>query len=336
MLHHRADCKSVAWVSLYFLLTLISWNAAQLHALAIITLAYFSFACACITHNTMHTPVFTDPRLESVWRSALSLTYGHPVSTFVPGHNISHHKFTQTAKDAMRTTKLRYTRNWLNLVMFQPTVALDVFRMDVRYGLLMRHLGDPYFQTCMREWALLLSSQVALLLLHPAKFFWLVYLPHLFAQTAIVSMNFLQHDGTDDSMASINSSRNFVGPVVNFLTFNNGLHTIHHLKPKLHWSRLPAAHAALVASQCHPALNQRCMARYMFRAFVYPGTRVDYQGQPVRLPDVEEDTDWTLLYAPEGVQREEYDVGLQGLLCGGALGALKVLCPVYSPVFKVD
>jgi len=33
----------------------------------------------------------------------------------------------------MRTTKLRYKWNLMNGIMFQPTVAWDVFKMDIRY-----------------------------------------------------------------------------------------------------------------------------------------------------------------------------------------------------------
>ena len=35
--------------------------------------------------------------------------------------------------DPMRTSKLRFKWNLLNGVLFQPTVAWDVFKMDVRY-----------------------------------------------------------------------------------------------------------------------------------------------------------------------------------------------------------
>ena len=95
----------------------------------------------------------------------------------------------------------------------------------------------------------------------------------IYAQVAIVTMNHLQHDGCDDEINSINSARNFVGPVINFFTFNNGYHLVHHLKPKLHWSLLPAEHERLVAGKAHEALNQRCMATYMFCAYIYPETR---------------------------------------------------------------
>jgi len=51
----------------------------------------------------------------------------------------------------------------------------------------------------------------------------------------------LQHDGCDEGN-NINSARNFTGSIINYLTFNNGYHTIHHMNPKLHWSKLPEMH----------------------------------------------------------------------------------------------
>lgn len=340
MLVHARDVWSIIWVGLYFSLTWWVWvsNAGTLYeqALAVCLLAYFSFSGACITHNSVHTRVFRSKHMEHAWHHLLSLTYGHPVCTFVPGHCISHHKYTQTPKDAMRTSKLRYRWNLLNLLLYQPTVALDVFKMDVRYSLLMRHCRDQYFWTCVQEWLFLLLTQAALIALDPKKFVMFVYLPHLWAQVAIVTMNHLQHDGCDDEINSINSARNFVGPVINFFTFNNGYHLVHHLKPKLHWSLLPAEHERLVAGKAHEALNQRCMATYMFCAYIYPGKRVDYTGKPVTLPPEQPDQDWSLEYAPAGVQLQDYAFSGWNLAGCGMVSLAKVLCPVYSPVFKVD
>ena len=58
-----------------------------------------------------------------VWQALLSLTYGHTVSTYVPGHNLSHHKYTQQPKDVMRTTKLRFNWNLWNGLFFQQSVV---------------------------------------------------------------------------------------------------------------------------------------------------------------------------------------------------------------------
>ena len=124
MLRHATDQRCVLWVFLYFLLTAVVWRMDWIAS--VIVLCYFSFAGACITHDSMHARTFTDENAEILWRHALSLTYGHPVSTFIPGHNLSHHRHTQTTMDPMRTTKLRYQWHWMNLLLFQPTVAWDV------------------------------------------------------------------------------------------------------------------------------------------------------------------------------------------------------------------
>ena len=175
-----------------------------------------------------------------------------------------------------------------------------------------------------------------------------VWLPHFFAQWAIVTMNMLQHDGCDPEIDSdsggefknYNSARNFVGPVINFLAFNNGYHTIHHMHPTMHWSELAAEHERQVKSKCHPALNQRCMARYIFEAFIYPGRRVDYLGKPVVMPDGPEpaDEDWSMEHADDGMTLEQYDLDMTtiGILKALPLLPLKLLCPMYSPVNKVD
>ena len=44
----------------------------------------------------------------------LTISYGHPSSTYVPGHNLSHHKYTQSEKDFMRTSKVNFKWNLLN------------------------------------------------------------------------------------------------------------------------------------------------------------------------------------------------------------------------------
>lgn len=44
------------------------------------------------------------------------------------------------------------------------------------------------------------------------------------AKDMIVTLNLLQHDGCDPH-SPVNHSRNFVGPILNFLCFNNGART---------------------------------------------------------------------------------------------------------------
>ncbi|KFA80879.1 hypothetical protein S40288_11604 [Stachybotrys chartarum IBT 40288] len=78
-----------------------------------------------------------------------------------------------------------------------------------------------------------------------------------------------------------NFARNFTGQTLNYLCFNNGYHTVHHLHPGLHWSILPQKHQELIAPHIAPSLEISNILFYMWRSFIYPGLRLDYKGHPL-------------------------------------------------------
>jgi fatty acid desaturase len=287
-------------------LAALTLGSAGLVLLRVAVLCYYAFAVACVTHNALHTRTFQSETAERVYHQVLTVAYGHVVSSFLPGHVLSHHRHTQTPLDPMRTSKMSYRLHLLNLVLFHATVAPDVLRLDVRYTLLQRAQGGGFWRRSCWEWGALLLSQGALLLWDWRSFGLYVFVPHVFAQWGIVTMNMLQHDGcdvpsADNVRAQYNSSRNFTGALLNFLTFNNGLHTIHHLFPTMHWSRLPAEHAK-IRHRIHPALLQTSMPAYLFTTFVWPGRRTHYLGGDVdQAPDTPAGLcraeDWTAAHA---------------------------------------
>ncbi|KAJ3024737.1 UNVERIFIED_CONTAM: hypothetical protein HDU68_007814 [Siphonaria sp. JEL0065] len=99
-------------------------------------------------------------------------------------------------------------------------------------------------------------------------------------------------------LLNINTSRNFTGSITNFLFFNNGYHNIHHIKPILHWSKLPEAHQQLVKLHIHPSLDQENMLTYFFHTFVL-NNRTMYNGKPYD-PDTDEGPE------PESVEWFKY------------------------------
>jgi len=321
MLANRYDVFSVLHVCVYFAVCHFAWvrhDATQwMQAwLSTALVSYYAFACGCVAHNSMHCRTFEHRGLETAYHQILTLTFGHPVSTLVPGHNLSHHRHTQTTLDAMRTSKVRFEWHFLNLLLFQPTVARDVFAVDMRYLSMQKMMNRAFFGQACAQFAVLLVSQAVLLWMDWRRFLLYVYLPHVFAQWAIVTMNLLQHDGchvpcSDDTPAQrYNTARNFTGRVLNLLTFNNGYHTIHHMFPRMHWSRLREEHNRQVKPHIHPALEQSSLGVYLFRTFVFPGRRLDYLGAPVVLAPEQPDEDWTLQYAAPGLVLEDYDVDM--------------------------
>lgn len=301
MLRYRADLRTIAFMGVFFALVAVQWLLPQasifdggawwLAAPLFVLTCFFSFFCAVATHNTIHSPVFEKRSHNRVFQTVLTLTYGHPVSAFVPGHNLSHHKHTQTRKDVMRTSKTRFSWNLLNGLFFIVKVAPAIMRGESLYFKTMKERLPAWYRQYQIEFWVLHGLYLALFIADWKKALVLVFLPHKYAAWGIVTMNLIQHDGTDEN-SEYNHSRNFVGKLVNWFTFNNGFHTIHHVHPGLHWSLTPEAHAREIAPHIHPALDQRSLLAYIVRTYVWPGKRLTYEGKPVVLPEEGPDENW--------------------------------------------
>lgn len=294
MLRYRADVRTLVFTAIYFSLVALQWVWSPKLWVAVplfVLTCFFSFFGAVATHNTVHCPVFKARWMNRVFQVVLTCTYGHPVSAFVPGHNLSHHKHTQSPRDVMRTTKVRYRWHLLNGLFFIAHVGNDIMKGDIRYLRAMLKRNPPWARQMLLEFAVLYAAYGALLFLDWKKFLVFVFLPHKYAAWGIITMNMLQHDGADEN-SEYDHSRNFVGKLVNFWTYNNGFHTIHHMEPGLHWSLAPAEHAKRVAPFIHPNLDQKSLLAYLWRTFGWPGKRMTYDGKPLVLPPPVPDEEW--------------------------------------------
>jgi fatty acid desaturase len=108
----------------------------------------------------------------------------------------------------------------------------------------------------------------ALLLLRPVETLIYIGIPYLFGQWLIVASNHLQHVGCDPD-SDYNHSRNCTGRLANWWFFNNGYHTAHHLRPNLHWCRLPEFHES-IRFQIDPRLDRRSLLATLWELYVYP------------------------------------------------------------------
>ncbi|MDX2089616.1 MAG: fatty acid desaturase [Kofleriaceae bacterium] len=300
MLRYKADRRTIAFVGTYYALVALAlsielpWPASI--ALAV-SMSFLSFFCAVITHNTVHTPVFKSRTLNRIFQVFLSLTYGHPVSMFVPGHNLSHHKYLQTPKDRMRTDKMRFGWNLLNQLFFNFAVGGAIFKDNAEYAKAMRTKRPVWYRQLMIElgaYAVFLLATLAISIWQdgsPWRFLVFIVIPHQYAVWGIAGINFVQHDGTEPGHA-YNHSRNFTGKLVNWFTFNNGFHGIHHMHPGLHWSLAPGVHAKELAPFVDPRLEEPSLLAYCFRAYIWPGRRLRFDGTPVVLGPSVPDEPW--------------------------------------------
>jgi fatty acid desaturase len=294
MLRFRADLRTLGFLVFYFGLVVGQWIWAPTGAVGValvICTCLVSWICAVIAHNTVHSPVFKQRVLNKIFQVWVSLSYGFPISDYVPGHNLSHHRFTQQPEDVMRTTRVHFRWNLLNFLMFMPAVTPGILRGNAKFQAVLGSRAAAWKRQLVIEAVVVWSVKVLCLVLDWKKALLYVVLPHLFANWGIVSVNFLQHDGCDPDHP-VNHSRNFVGKFFNWCTLNNGYHGMHHLVPGMHWSLLPQAHAKQIAPTIHPALDQRSLLVYVWKTFIYPGKRVRFDGTPLVIEADAPDRDW--------------------------------------------
>lgn len=291
MLKYREDSRSITVVILYFVFATFLWFYPERDWIWLSFLAAtftVSFLGAVIAHNSLHCPIFIKNWMNRVFQVGLTLTYGFPVSEYVPGHNLSHHLFVQQRKDVMRTSKVRFQWGILNILTFFPAVAVGITRTNYRYVSTMKEKNRRWYRQLKLEMATTWSVKAVLLAIDWRKALVIIVLPHVLAVWGITTINFFQHDGCNPQ-SKYNHSRNFVGRLFNFIMFNNGFHGIHHMYPELHWSKLPEAHARLLKPYIDPRLD-RNFFEYLFKMLF--SKRINFDGTPVVLENDQVDEDW--------------------------------------------
>ncbi|HZJ52986.1 MAG TPA: fatty acid desaturase [Myxococcaceae bacterium] len=294
LLRFSADRRTLGILLVYAALVVAAWVLlpdGPLQVIAIPLLGYSSWLCAVVAHNTVHAPVFHRRWLNSAFQVWVSLSYGFPISDYIPGHNLSHHRFLQAREDVMRTSKVRFRWNLLNLVSFPFAVTPGILRGNARYKKLKGR--EAWRRQLQLEVVVVWAVKIGLLALDWRKALCLVVLPQLLANLGIVGINYFWHDGCDPEHP-VNHSRNFTGRFLNYVALNNGYHGMHHEESGLHWSLLPEAHTRRIRPGLHPALEQPSLLAYAWRTFVYPGRRETFDGKPVSFRENDGDLDWVL------------------------------------------
>ncbi len=303
---YQADRRSVAFLSVYYAVVIAAWSIPTSWPARVALMLFFcfsSFTAAIMSHNTAHTPLFRERWKNAIWGVLLSMAFGGPVAGFVPGHNLSHHAHLGTEMDNVRHGKARFRWNFLNQALFFFLVLPSILRNEQRYWAEVKHdprVKDWAFQYRLENWALNLYLFLPLVLDAialqgvPWRALMFVLIPKVYGVWGIFGTNYWQHDGCDTE-SEYNHSRSFMSPVLNYFAFNNGFHAVHHDRPELHWSLLPAYHAANYHGRCHPSLEQKSLFLYLCRTCLWPAKRETYDGKPVVLPPASPDVDWPIV-----------------------------------------
>jgi fatty acid desaturase len=257
--------RSVATVCVAVALLLVPQFVALPPGLILIT---FVACCAShvVVHNHNHQPIFTTDSANVAFNLLATFARGHCASDVYVAHVLNHHAEQGRAGDWIRPSLGGEGHRLVRLARFIVRAAASMLRERRRLGWEgMWRLPEP-FRTSIVVEKIFLPCVIVALALHDWRAFLLFCaLPWAGALAWLVGVNYVQHEGCDPGNA-YGHSRNFTGAFTNWLLFNNGYHTAHHLEPTLHWSELAHKHrsiAALIAVE----LNQPSAARYMLREY---------------------------------------------------------------------
>jgi fatty acid desaturase len=275
-LRFAADWRTLLWAFVLFpgVAALAYANPTRLWWVVPLSL-YTGFCSGVLAHYHNHCPVFVSRPMNALYSIWLSIFYGYPIFAWIPTHNANHHKFVNGPGDA--TITWRYThRDSL------PAAVVYFFISSYWQAGLIKGFIVQARASNPRQYRQILAQYAAVIGAHGSMFALAVHLRGLrlgaltylasFGATAgmalwgMMFINYIQHILCDPSSA-YDHSRNFVGPLANWLVFNSGYHTAHHEKAGAHWSTLPALHATM-ADKIDPELNQPSISGYLVRTYL--------------------------------------------------------------------
>jgi beta-carotene hydroxylase len=276
ILSNRRDRRSLFWsLGLFPLpIAVAFWKPEATLWIAPLTL-YLAFCAGVLTHYHNHVGVFqnrTLNRLYSVW---LSVFYGFPIFSWIPTHNLNHHRYTNGPKDATSTFRSGNKDTFWELLYYPIRSSAWQFPALRDYVRLLKTKRRSDYRWAMAQIVVLVLANLlvlgALVARHGAQLGSVAYLaamllPALMAPYFMMFINYLQHVGCDP-MSVDNHSRNFVGRWENWLVFEAGLHTVHHEHPTTHWSEYPALHAARQGA-IEPVLEQRNVFAFLVHRYL--------------------------------------------------------------------
>ena len=253
---------------------------------------FMSVSVAVMAHNHNHLPMWKSKFMNVLTDNWLTVFYGFPVFAWIPTHNANHHKYVNTDPDYTKTWRFTERNNLLTVLTY-PSIS-GFYQQSV----VMTHYKETFSRNA--EKFILYTLQFVILISWIAGAFifggWekaLVYvvLPQQFSLFSVLLFNYVQHVHADEE-TKYNSSRNFTG-ILNSMLFNNGLHTIHHLHPTLHWSESPAEHAK-IEHLIDDSLIEPSFWGYLFKSYIIGMFVPSYKTKSMRVARLESNNKETI------------------------------------------
>lgn len=268
--HSRLDVLMLALSVVQFVTTLllaIYWEgfstfgrAASFVLLVVMTV----YNIIVVSHLFTHTPWFNSPLLNRLVSMLNSVNIGQSVQAYQLTHVRNHHRYNNDqkgpdgkTKDASSTFRDGSGGEHVSAFRYAVFGAVETLATIGRALLSITRLwrvGEhedllKLFTKSLpkRAWELRqvqldrMAHFIGLCVLLALSWQWflLCYVPAFFVSLALVNIqNYYEHYGAAPENKYANSV-SYYGSLYNLLTFNDGYHQEHHLRPLTHWTQMP-------------------------------------------------------------------------------------------------
>lgn len=259
---------------LQFIITLtiaLSWNQASIFLQVgafVLMVMMISYNIIVISHVFTHQPWFEPAFLNHCVSMLNSLNIGQSVEIYKLTHVKNHHKYNNDRKGPNGSTQdlsstyrdgenqdhsglFRYAFlgafGTLFGVLKTLSYAIRIWRVGKNESLIFSLLSKSTTKRALELRQIQLDRlfiSIGILFFTIINWQWVLFcfIPVLYLSFALVNIqNYYEHFGAEPSNRYANSV-SYYGRLYNVITFNDGYHQEHHLRPQMHWSRLPEVH----------------------------------------------------------------------------------------------
>lgn len=267
LLPYKADLYTIFCVLMMLALMVIPFFYEIpfiVYPLWILISFFFSFCVNLINHNQSHVETFGYSWANHLFNLSLVMARGAS-AIFIEIIHGQHHQYEGRKEDWFSPDNAGSGRGLSPLWKYIKTTA-SRFKKGGATNFSKMPAKWRTFQWIERITLVLWIG--FFLLLSWKKFILFVLVPWLFGNFFLVLTNLFFHKDTNPE-EKLELSLNFLNRFENLVFFNGGYHTVHHLRPNIHWSKLPEYHEKLVAPELKANYKKDSMILYFLKDFLF-------------------------------------------------------------------
>lgn len=241
-MRHKEDFRTLVTMLVFVLLQagmIVYWADASLllRVFFFIFNSWMILIVTMINHNHQHLSVFHSPVLNQCLNFVISGFILAPASRLHAVHHYNHHRHYQGHEDWTHYSLVP------NDVKGLKRGLLYVWRAGLKMSRNRKTLQipDALKRSMNMERAFVFVYSVLLIWFSYKAYFFFMLPSMIVGLSLLLLFNLADHDGCELE-SDFAHSRNFLSSWDNWISFNNGYHTAHHLRPGMHWSLYPEYH----------------------------------------------------------------------------------------------